>query len=338
MIQKGIEQYNTGDLFTSIPTSLVLVDNNKKVLKANPEARKLLGENIESMNLEEVFKSEKQGIFDRALQGAIIERQVIEVNNIPIGFSASPIHNRENKITGAMIIFRNLTEIKEMEEKLRRKNRLTDLGEMAAGMAHEIRNPLAAIKAGIECLTKDFTEESNASEYIRIILKEINRLDHILNDMTTYAALRPSYKTELNLNNIIRHSLIMFEEEMKEKNIQINDHYDGELTFIADEDQIVTVINNLLLNAIDAIEKDGTIEMSTIGTKDSIKFSIRNVGRKIPEDILPKIFIPFFTTKSKGSGLGLSIVNRMVQNHNGTIKAYNWEKGACFSVTLPKGL
>jgi len=337
MKKKGIEHYNIGDLLSSIPTSLLLVDNNKKIIKANPAAKKLLGERIESRNIDDVFDSREQQIFDKVFLGETIQRREVEVNNIPIGFSANPIYDKENKITGAVLILRNLTNIKEMEERLRIQDRLAVLGEMAAGMAHEIRNPLAAIKAGIEYVGKVFKEDSKSYNYVQIILKEIKRLDHIVTDMTIYAALRPSKKRKVNLMKLIRNSLIMFEEELKEKNIKIDEHHKGELTFMADESQMVTIINNLLLNAIDATGSDGTIDIRMKENKDSINFIMRDYGEGIPENIITKIFIPFFTTKNKGSGLGLSIINRIIQNHNGVIKAYNWEKGACFSITIPKG-
>lgn len=336
MKKKGIEHYNIGDLLSSIPTSLLLLDNNKKIIKANPAAKKLLGKRIESRNIDDVFDSREQQIFDKVFLGETIQRREVEVNNIPIGFSANPIYDKENKITGAVLILRDLTNIKEMEERLRIQDRLAVLGEMAAGMAHEIRNPLAAIKAGIEYVGKVFKEDSKSYNYVQIILKEIKRLDHIVRDMTIYAALRPSKKRKVNLMKLIRNSLIMFEEELKEKNIKIDEHHKGELTFMADESQMVTIINNLLLNAIDATGSDGTIDIRMKENKDSINFIMRDYGEGIPENIITKIFIPFFTTKNKGSGLGLSIINRIIQNHKGVIKAYNWEKGACFSITIPK--
>lgn len=337
MSQKEIEQYNIGDFLTSIPTSLLLVDNNKKIIKANPAAKKLLGKNIESMSIDDIFNSKEQGIFDKVFRGKTIQRREVEVDNIPIGFSANPIYDKGNKITGAVLILRDLTIIKEMEESLRMKDRLAALGEMAAGMAHEIRNPLAAIKAGIEYLCKGFNEESKSYNYIQIILKEINRLDYILSDMTLYASLKPSNKTDVNLKKLINNTIIMFQEELKERNIQVNEQYNGELTLMADEHQIITVINNLLLNAIEATGDDGEIEVLAEEKKDNITLIIKDYGQGIPGDILPKVFIPFFTTKSKGSGLGLSIVNRIIQNHNGVIRAYNWENGACFSIKIPKG-
>ncbi len=338
MSQKEIENYNIGDLLTSIPTSLLLIDNNKEIVKANPAAKKLLGESIESRNIDDIFNSKEERIFDKVFSGDTIQRLEVEVDNIPIGFSANPIYNEKNEITGAVLILRDLTKIKEMEKSLRIKDRLAVLGEMAAGMAHEIRNPLAAIKAGIEYLSKDFNKGSKAYNYIQIILKEINRLDHIIRDMTLYASLKPSNKTEVNLENLIGNSIIMFQEELKERNIKLDEHYKGKLIFIADENKIITVINNLLLNAIEATENNGKIEIWSEERKNDIKFMIKDEGAGIPEDILPKIFIPFFTTKSRGSGLGLSIINRIIQNHNGDIKASNWEKGACLSIRIPKGL
>lgn len=337
MKKKVVEYHNIGDLISSIPTSLLLVDNNKTIVKANTEAKKLLGKNIESRSIDDIFKSEEPGIFNEVFKGESIERREVELDNIPIGFSANPVYDEDKKITGAVVILRNLTMIKEMEESLRMNDRLAVLGEMAAGMAHEIRNPLAAIKAGIEYLSKGFNEESKSYNYVQIILKEIKRLDHILSDMTLYALLKPSNKREVDLEKLINNTLVIFEEEMKDRNIEVKKDYSGELNLMADESQMTTVINNLLLNAIDASGDNSKIEIIADEKKGNINLKIKDYGDGIPEEILPKVFIPFFTTKSKGSGLGLSIVNRIIQNHYGVIKAYNWENGACFSIKIPKG-
>jgi signal transduction histidine kinase len=155
--------------------------------------------------------------------------------------------------------------------------------------------------------------------------------------MTLYASLKPSDKKEVDIKKLINNTLVIFEEELKDRNIEVKKEYNGELNLLADENQMTTVINNLLLNAIDASGNNSKIEIIADEKKDYINLKIKDYGDGIPEEILPKVFIPFFTTKSKGSGLGLSIVNRIIQNHYGVIKADNWENGACFSIKMPKG-
>ncbi|MCK4421813.1 GHKL domain-containing protein [candidate division WOR-3 bacterium] len=338
MGQNEIKLSHISEILKCIPTSLLIVDKNKNIIEANPSAKKLLGKNIESRTLDEIFFGREQDIFDKVLQGEIIQREKIELDNTLIGFSASPIYDNNSIITGASIILRDLTEIREIDESLRRRERLAALGEMTAGMAHEIRNPLAAIKAGIEYLSRDFKDDSKGYNYIKIILNEIGRLERIVKDMVAYASQRPSNKSKIDLKDVIETTLMTFQEQLREQDIKVKKYLKGELICMVDEDELVTVVTNLLLNALEAIEKDGTIEISGEEEKNNIKITLKDDGGGIQEDILPKIFNPFFTTKHRGTGLGLSIIHRIIQNHSGTINASNEKRGASFTITIPKGI
>jgi len=331
-----IKDFNIALLLESLPTGLILIDQNKTIIKANPEAKKLLGKKIESKNIEEICSGIGKDLFDEVLCGKHIERSVFESGDLLVGFSASPVYDNKGDVVGSSIILRDITEIREMEEELRKKDRLAALGEMVAGLAHEIRNPLASIKAGIESLSFGASENTKNYKFQSIVLHEITRLERIVNDMTLYASDKELVKTKVNLKSLIGETLLMFSHEIAEKNIQVKKNAKGNLISYVDRDKIVTVLNNLFLNAMEAIGNDGCIELTIRRGKKNMIIEVKDDGGGIPEDIIPKIFIPFFTTKSKGTGLGLSIVHRIVQNHNGTIRAANEGKGACFTVTLPK--
>jgi len=331
-----IKDFNIAGLLESLPTGLILIDQNKTIIKANPEAKKLLGKKIESKNIEDICTSTEKDLFDEALRGKHVERSVFESGNLLIGFSASPVYDNKGKTVGSSIILRDITEIREMEEELRKKDRLAALGEMVAGLAHEIRNPLASIKAGIESLSFEGSENVNNYKFQSIVLHEITRLERIVNDMTLYASDKELVISKVNLKSLIGETLLMFSHEIAEKNIQVKKNAKGNFICYVDRDKIVTVLNNLFLNSMEAIGNDGCIEINIRSGKRNMIIQVKDDGGGIPEDIIPKIFIPFFTTKSKGTGLGLSIVHRIVQNHNGTIRATNEGKGACFTVTLPK--
>ncbi|MEO0293886.1 MAG: ATP-binding protein [candidate division WOR-3 bacterium] len=339
MDKKELKEYNITKLLESLPTGLILIDKDKIVIEANPEARKLLGRDIESENIKDVFENIDIGLLKKLFKGRNIERSVVEVGDKTIGFSAAPIFDEKGEIIGASIILRDITEIKKMEEELRIKDRLSALGEMAAGLVHEIRNPLASIKGGIESLLtfleKDREKYKATQKTVEIILQEIKRLERIVNDMSLYASYKKLVKSKVNLKGLVGETLLMFSEEIAERNIHIKRNFKGNLFCWVDRDKIVTVLNNLVLNAIEAIGSDGRIEINMEREKSNIIIEIQDDGGGIPPEIMPKIFDPFFTTKSKGIGLGLSIVNQIIQNHHGTITAFNKEKGACFRITLP---
>ncbi len=331
-----IKDFNIAKLLESLPTGLILIDQNKIIIEANPEAKKLLGKKIGSKNIEDVCKSVEENLFNDVLGGKHIERSVFESGNTMIGFSASPVYGNNGNVVGSSIILRDITEIREMEEELRKKDRLAALGEMVAGLAHEIRNPLASIKAGIESLSFGGSENTNNYKFQSIVLHEITRLERIVNDMTVYASDRDLVKTKVNLKSLVGETLLMFSHEIAEKNIQVKKNLKGNLVCYVDRDKIVAVLNNLFLNAMESIGENGCIELNIRRGKKNMIIQVKDDGGGMPEDIIPKLFIPFFTTKSKGTGLGLSIVHRIIQNHNGTIRATNEGKGACFTITLPK--
>ena len=161
MSKMRIRDFNIAKLLESLPTGLILIDQNKTIIEANPGARKLLGKKIESKNIEDVCKNVEKDLFNNVLGGKRIERSVFELGDLLIGFSASPVYGNNGKVAGSSIILRDITEIRKMEEELRKKDRLAALGEMVAGLAHEIRNPLASIKAGIESLSFEGSENVN---------------------------------------------------------------------------------------------------------------------------------------------------------------------------------
>ena len=336
MVRMKIKDFNIAKLLESLPTGLILIDQNKMIIEANTEAKKLLGKKIASKDIEDVCKSVEKDLFDGVLSGKHIERSLFESGDLLIGFSAAPVYGNNGKVVGASIILRDITEIREMEEELRKKDRLAAIGEMVAGLAHEIRNPLASIKAGIESLSFGDSKNTNNYKFKSIVLHEITRLERIVNDMTLYAIDKNLIKTKVNLKSLFGETLLMFSHEIAEKNIQVKKNLKGNLVCYVDRDKIVTVLNNLFLNAMESIGENGCIELSIRRGKKNMIIQVKDDGGGITEENIPKLFIPFFTTKSKGTGLGLSIIHRIIQNHNGTIKASNEGKGACFTITLPK--
>lgn len=333
MPRNKIKNINFENILRSLPTSLIIINRDKEIVEMTPEVKGLLGEDIGDKGIFSIFSSKDKNIFDEVFNGGEIEREVIDLEDRIIGFSACPIYGEEENIMGASIILRDITDIKEMEEELRRKDRLAALGEMVAGMAHEIRNPLASIKAGIEALS---IKDSEESKYKKIILSEIERLERIVRDMMLYAGQQNLNRERVNLKNLIKQSIVMLNQNIRERNIAIEESYNGELECMVDRDHMITVLNNLMFNAIESIGTDGKVKISVRGKEEEMEIEISDTGGGIEDEDLSKIFIPFFTTKNKGTGLGLSITNRIIQKHNGRIKAENNNGGASFYIHIPR--
>jgi len=258
-------------------------------------------------------------------------------NKVPIGFSTSLLQDESGNITGAIGIMKELTKIKEVEEGLRREDRLIALGEMAAGMAHEIRNPLAGIKTGVQYLGRFLDDDKK--EAVTLIVNEITRLNRIVTDMSSYANRPPIKLDNVDIGELIDISLAFLKYDIEEKEIELIKGYDQKMSQVRlDSDQIREVFDNILLNALQASDQGGKIIITTNTVNKENRFEVRitDNGMGISEADRERIFNPFFTTKRGGTGLGLSICYRIISEHKGyIIISSKMEKGTMVKVVLP---
>lgn len=230
----------------------------------------------------------------------------------------------------------------EADEQLRRADRLSALGQLSAGMAHEIRNPLGSIKGTAEILQEDFSPQDKKYEFIQIMLKEINRLDRILGEFLMFAKPASPEKKTVNVNDMIRSVLSLVAQQASKSDVRIETSPGGKITVRADEGLLRQAFLNLVLNAIQAMPAGGDLkvqvemEPGSKAGKHQCSISIADSGTGISEESLKRLFNPFFTTKKEGTGLGLVITHRIVEAHGGTINVQSEEgKGTVFKVKLP---
>jgi len=218
---------------------------------------------------------------------------------------------------------------------------------MAAGLAHEIKNPLAGIKVSIEVLASELEVDQKDRDVFRLIINEINRIETLLKNLLSYARPPKPNFVSLDLNEILETAIRTVqlslkgagEESGKVKNIEfVKELGDGLPVIVADAAQLQQVVLNLLLNAVDAIQEKGTITVKSLTKgKDSVQIVVADTGKGIDEQGLEKIFQPFFTTKPKGTGLGLSICKRLIEQHHGRMQvARNPGGGLMFTICLPR--
>lgn len=229
-------------------------------------------------------------------------------------------------------------EIETMHRtQMSRAEHLATLGELAAGLAHEIRNPLAGIAGVIEIVGRDLPPTSPAREMVKDLKQEINRINRILSDLLEAARPHPPSKLRGNLNTTVDHAVMLARQQVLSKPIEIRLEKDEILPEVEhDSDQIHQVVLNLLLNAVQAIDGEGSVTVR-LGTKDGFA-SVRviDTGKGIPGERLPHIFRPFYTTRGNGTGLGLSLAQRIVEDHHGRIVVTSAVgEGSCFEVLLP---
>ena len=271
---------------------------------------------------------------------------IIQGNNekkIHLGCSISPLKDKHDKQIGSILIFQDLTEIKLMEENLEKSKRLALIGEMAAGLAHEMRNPLASITGSIELLRQALNLKNTDERLMQIILRGKDQLDNFVRDFLVLARPIPVIRELVNVNEIAVDVLenIKLSKDWTDK-IEISCSLAGKVTALANKEQIRQVIHNLALNAIQVMKEGGVLSITTKSImhhdKEVVEISVTDTGPGIEEKDLQKIFEPFFTNKDKGTGLGLAIVSRIVDGYGGRIEIESrMNHGTICTVWLPSG-
>jgi PAS domain S-box-containing protein len=270
-------------------------------------------------------------------------------SEFPVGYTINDYRNMRGEIAGKITVFRDLTKIYKIQEEMLRMDRLVALGELASGIAHELRNPLAGIKTTAQALGEELPQNDSRREYLHRITKEIDRLNELLKTFFSFAKPQRLNLTLCHVRDIVNEILPFLMREIAEKGVHFEEHYHPELPRIkVDKSQMHQVFLNLFLNAIQAMPGGGTLRIeagpanppsSAAKGQRFVRIVISDTGKGIPPQLLHKIFDPFFTTKPKGVGLGLSITYQIVKKHGGTIKVESqWGQGTSFVITLAAGV
>ncbi len=238
---------------------------------------------------------------------------------------------------GEGIIEKRAQERLKLIERLNRAERLSTLGEMVAGISHEIRNPLGIIKSSSELLKKKMAKFDPSSTIPNIIIEESIRLNNIITDFLNFAKPKIPNLTACNIEDILEKNITFLTSQIKQEGYTVKKHYDKNLPEIAaDADMLYQAFLNILINAMQAMPGGGVIHVNIHSADHSVTIVIEDEGEGIPEDLLEKIWDPFFTTKAKGTGLGLGIVKNIIESHEGSISITNKpDVGSRVTIALP---
>jgi two-component system nitrogen regulation sensor histidine kinase GlnL len=266
----------------------------------------------------------------------------------PVSVTASPLQDHAGNFLGSILLLRDIKHRKELEEDLKRADRLAMLGTLAAGLAHEIRNPLGGIKGAAQLLQRAVKNDESLRAYTDIMIRESNRVNQLIEQLLDLSRPCQLNFTQVNIHEILDEVLLLERQSYPQKTVTVKKDFDPSLPPIkGDRAQLTQVFLNLVKNAYQAMDQIGNLALTTRLETD---FHIRALGRSrsrfiwvdiaddgagIKEENLPHIFSPFFTTKNSGTGLGLATCYRLINEHGGMIRVESAEgKGTTFKVCL----
>ncbi len=257
---------------------------------------------------------------------------------IDVRITRSPLFDAEGRYQGSTGIVRDVTAIKELEARLLERECLAAVGEMAAQVAHEIRNPLMGIRGACEILSAHYPEEHPRREMAREAVLQVDRLNRTVEDLLTFGRPKPTAPVPTDLHRLIDRVLAVLAEDTRTQRVRIERRLAPDLPPVRlDPQQMEQVLFNVTINALQAMSYAGTLTLTTELLPREVRLRIRDSGPGIATDALGRIFKPFFTTRAQGTGLGLAIVRNIVLAHGGTVEAANPDGGGAeFTITLPR--
>jgi two-component system sensor histidine kinase PilS (NtrC family) len=246
-----------------------------------------------------------------------------------LGITASALSSETGETAGLVFSFQDLTEIIKLEQEVRRRDRLAAMGKMAAGIAHEIRNPLAAMRGSVQVLRSELDLTEDQSYLMQIVLRESDRLDKIVSDFLAYARPAVAKPVEFDLVTLISETvaLLRYSSELSDKHEVITACPEQAFNLVADPNQIRQIIWNLARNAIQAMPEGGTLKIALRETEQhEIEFTFTDTGVGMSDAEMERMFEPFNSSRPGGTGLGLAIVYQIINDHNGKINVESQPK------------
>ena len=334
------------DIVNSMLTGLVTIDRERRVTLFNPAAREIVGlppEAVIGRDVVDIFPDLGAVLADAQLPASVRReesRVAIGARRVYVGWSISPLRDAQGELTGHTFMFQDITRIKEMERAMQRTEKMAAVGELAAGIAHEIRNPLASMSGSIQLLQSSAPLDPDDRRLLDIVLRETDHLNRWITDFLDYSRPRPIDPQPLDVDRLLDDTLDLFRQDGQVAGITVEKTSDGPLTVLGDASRIKQVAWNLLINAAEASPPDGRIEVTlrskANGSMPQIELAVTDHGQGIAPEALDRVFQPFFTTKEHGTGLGLATVHRIVDEHQGRVLVDSEVgRGSTFRVLLP---
>ena len=353
-------------ILESIPGGLVTVDLRGHMTTVNRAAQEMLEYRLCEMIGQPAHSFFPARIVQHVIQTGMVQRETLGVagehsQERTLDATFLPLRDDREKVIGALITFSDVTVVRRLEEEKRRLDRLASLGEMAASVAHEVRNPLASIKTSMQMLLDDLagegadmvgksdarTVDDDMLDSVRVVLKEVERLDSIVRDLLLFSRPRSLHRVECNVVDLCERVLSLITARCAEAGVVVHCVYLDVPPALVDISQLEQVLLNLCINAVQAMREGGILTISCQvrqmpasdapgRTSGWLEITVSDTGPGIAIDQIDRIFQPFYTTKAHGIGLGLPISRRLVEDHQGILSVESRPGfGATFSIQLP---
>lgn len=334
-------------LISSLPVGLIATDSKGQIVLYNQFSEELTGvsEKIALGNSTGVFAKTAaiRSILDASgeRRGVISQKEVQLINAKGICHTVQlnrmAIIDRDDQFVGTLLMMQDLSQVKKLEKDLRRSERLAALGKMAAGVAHELRNPLSSIKGLALVLQSRFSSENHDRETANILVLEVERLNRSISELLDYARPQELQKKEFDLHALLKKSVSLLSIDAEAAGVEmVMDFPESAALIYADEDRLSQVFLNLFLNSIQAMNDGGILSICTARKDDAITITVTDNGCGISSENLGRVFDPYFTTKPEGTGLGMAMSAKIVEEHGGTMFVESEEgKGTSVVIEIP---
>ncbi len=317
------------EVVAHLPVGLIAVDPHGRIAFFNAAAGQIAGiDPAQALNQmpEKVLPPHLCGlksILDRGV--AIREREMVcdfTGRAVPVSVSGTRIVNAAGQLVGHILILRDLAQVKQLQAEIRRQEKLAALGGLAAGVAHEIRNPLSSIKGLATYFAGKFEAGSEERSLAQVMTQEVDRLNRVISELLEFARPADLNRSARDINPLLRHCLTLVGQDAAQKGIALHDDLaEGLCLAWIDPDRLSQCLLNLYINAIEAMGRGGRLTVVSEPVDAAwLRIRIEDTGGGIAAEDLDRIFNPYFTTKSQGTGLGLAIVHKIIESHGGRIQ------------------
>lgn len=347
LLRQSEERYRR--LIAISPYAIVVIRGDR-VLFANDQAIKLFGavkaDEILGRSVMDLFHPDHHPaireriheLVEGRAQVPVLEEKIVTLSGRSVDAEVSAARFTDEEGPAILVMLRDISERKRLQEQLRKTERIAELGTVASGMAHEIGTPMNVILGRAEYLMDRVTEEP-IKKGLQTIVTQVERITRVMNQLLSFARRKTPERGALDLKQVVEDSLEMFHERLARSQIQVELRLAEPCPMVlADADQMSQVLINLVMNAVHAMPDGGTLRVGLASEPQMVRLTVADTGHGIPREVIKKIFDPFFTTKEfgKGTGLGLTVVKGIIEEHQGSIAVESQgEMGTTFTILLP---